>query len=252
MSRKIVIITDCSDVAYNELRGILFRSLEEGGVKEEVDIEPVVTVSPFSIINGSFVLRLMAEAYPSGTIFLVILNPMKDRPKRIFGKTHKGNLIFMGANTGVFSWFLKDFGIAELYELNDPGFLPFGGKYVHAPNIAKLIAGVPFKKLGTPFDTKKLANLSLDKGTIVNIDNFGLIKFIGELLEVEEGERFKISISGKEFIAKYGKRMMSYETGEWIIYPGSSLGLPELGKVRDNGAQEIGANVGDKITFKKI
>jgi predicted lysophospholipase L1 biosynthesis ABC-type transport system permease subunit len=44
---------------------------------------------------------------------------------------------------------------------------------------------------------------------------------------------------------------MSRDTGEWVIYPGSSLGLPELGKVRENGARELNAKIGDIITFKK-
>lgn len=252
MKKRIVIITDCSDIAYNELRGVILKSLIESGCANDVDIEPVVSVKPFSIINGNFILRLMAEAYPPETFFLIILNPVKKRPERIFGRTHKNNFIFMGANTGVFSWLIRDFGLENLYELRDPGFLSFGGKYVHAPNIARIISGVSFEEIAIPFDEKKLVEFELENGTIVHIDNFGLVKFIGEIRDAKEGDKFKIKTGKNELIAIYGNRMMSHETNDWIIYPGSSLGLPELGKVRKNGAKELNLDIGDKIFLKKI
>ena len=158
----------------------------------------------------------------------------------------------MGANTGVFTWFFRDFGIEELYELNDPGFFPFGGKYVHAPAVAQIAMGKPLNKLGHLFDIENVVKLDISKGTIVHIDNFGLMKFVGELAGLNEGDKLKIDINGKTLKAIYAKRMMSRETGEWVIYPGSSFGLPELGKVRENGAKELNTKIGDIITFKKI
>ena len=248
MKKRIVFITDCTDIAYNELRGVILDNIKN----EEITIEPVVSVVPFSIINGNFVLRLMADAYPKGTVFSIILNPSKERPARLIGRTKKKGFYFMGANTGVFTWFFRDFGIEELYELNDPVFFPFGGKYVHAPAIAQIAMGKPLNKLGHLFDIKKVVKLDITEGTIVHIDNFGLMKFVGELTGLNEGDKVNVSVNGKTLRAVYVKRMMSRETGEWVIYPGSSFGLPELGKVRENGAKELNAKIGDIITFKKI
>lgn len=248
MKKRIVFITDCADVAYNELRGVILDNIKS----DEIIIEPVVLVTPFSIINGNFVLRLMAEAYPESTIFSVILNPSKERPARLIGKTKKKGIYFMGANTGVFTWLFRDFGIEELYELNDPGFFPFGGKYVHAPAVAQIATGKPLKDMGRPFDIEKVVKIDIAGGVIVHIDNFGLMKFTGELRGLKEGDKLEVNINGKILKAVYAERMMSRETGEWVIYPGSSLGLPELGRVRENGAKDLNAKVGDIITFKKI
>ena len=248
MKKRIVFITDCTDIAYNELRGVILDNIKN----EEITIEPVVSVVPFSIINGNFVLRLMADAYPKGTVFSIILNPSKERPARLIGKTKKKGFYFMGANTGVFTWFFRDFGIGELYELNDPGFFPFGGKYVHAPAIAQIAMGKPLNKLGHLFDIKKVVKLDITEGTIVHIDNFGLMKFVGELTGLNEGDKLNVDVNGKTLKVVYAKRMMSRETGEWVIYSGSSFGLPELGKVRENGAKELNAKIGNIITFKKI
>ena len=248
MKKRIVFITDCTDTAYNELRGAILDNIKN----EEIIIEPVVSVVPFSIINGNFALRLMAEVYPEGTVFSIILNPSKERPARLIGKTKKKGFYFMGANTGVFTWFFRDFGIRELYELNDPGFFPFGGKYVHAPAMAQIAMGKPLNKLGHLFDIKKVVKLDIAEGAIVHIDNFGLMKFTGELTGLNEGDEVNVSVNGKTLKVVYAKRMMSRETGEWVIYSGSSFGLPELGKVRENGAKELNAKIGNIITFKKI
>ena len=247
MKRYIVFITDCVDVAYNELRATVLNLIKN---REDITVEPVVPVAPFSIINGNFILRLMAEEYPEGTIFSLILNPMKKRPERLIGRTKKKSFLFMGANTGAFTWFFHDFGVAELYELNNPKFFPFGGKYVHAPAIAKIAIGKSLKEMGKPFPIEKVLKLELKEGTIVHIDNFGLIKFIGELPEAREGTKFIVRVNKKIIKAEYAKRIMSKETGKWVIYPGSSLGLPELGKVRVNGAKELGVKIGDIISFE--
>ena len=248
MKKRIVVITDCIDVAYNELRGVILDNIKNDGIV----VEPVVPVTPFSILNGNFALRLMAEAYPEGTVFSIILNPSKEKPARLIGKTKKKGFYFMGANTGVFTWFFRDFGIEELYELNDPGFFPFGGKYVHAPAVARIAIGKPLNKLGHLFGIEKVVKLDISKGTIVHIDNFGLMKFVGELTGLNEGDKLNVDVNEKTLKVVYAKRMMGRETGEWVIYPGSSFGLPELGKVRENGAKELNAKIGDIITFKKI
>lgn len=240
--KRIVIISDCVDIAFNELRATIISSL-----KVKAEIEPLVPVAPFSILNGCFSLRLIAESYPENTIFSVVLNPLKIRPERIFGRTKKKNFIFIGANTGVFDWFLKGFGIQELYELNDPGFAPFGGKFIHAPAVAQLANNKPFKSLGTVFNHSKLASVNTPKGSVVHIDNFGLIKFTGVINEFKEGQKVSIKVNNKIIEAVFSTRMMSRKTGEWVLYPGSSLGLPEIGKVRENGANQHKIKIGDII-----
>lgn len=247
MKNRLVFITDCTDIAYNELRGTVL-----GVTNEQVELEPVVPVHPFSIINGNFILRLMADAYPEGTVFSVILNPSQQRPARLIGRTKKKNFLFLGANTGVFTWFLRDFGLEELYELNDPGFVSFGGKYVHAPAAAKIATGTDLKSLGKKFDESKILELKIETGTIVHIDNFGLMKFVGDLENFNDGDKLIININDRSVQGIFSKRMMSCNTGEWVIYPGSSLNLPELGKVREDGASELRAKLGDIIKFSKI
>ena len=165
MSKKkhIVCITDCTDIAANEIRSSLIPFTDE---RDDIVVEPIVPIEAFSVINANFVMRLMAEDYPEGTIFVIIFNPMKKRPASLIGRTEKKNLIFMGRNTGIFDWLTRDFGCKELYSANKqftafrPYFVSFSGKYVTAPTAGKIAMGAPLHELGDPFPkaSKKLFN----------------------------------------------------------------------------------------------
>jgi len=249
---NVVIVSDCVDVAYNEMRRKILNECEKLG-NYNVNVEPLVPTKEFSIINGAFLTRLMAEVYPPGTIFMVILNPSKERPARIFGETLSGH-IFEGANTGTLNWLIKDLGLKSLYEIKDPGFFPFGGKYVHAPTVAKISSGVPFEEYGDKRYSDFLVDFPIEDGTVVQIDNFGLMKIYGKAPQYEDEKKLRIYINGKESIEGiYTKRMMSHDDNVWALYPGSSLDMLELGKVRcKTGANELGIKIGDKITWETI
>lgn len=250
--KNVVVITDCKDVAFNEMRRIVINECSELGV-DEVEVE-LVSVAEFSLVNAAFLTRLMADYYTEDTVFSIVINPQKHRSPRIYGQLNNG-IKFFGANTGALSWVLNDFGYKSLYEVHDPGFISFGGKYVHAPNVAKLVAGVPMDSFGKLFAKEALATLDIDSGTIVHIDNFGLLKIMGETPKFEEGQKFKISINGEErFEAKFSNRMMTQDDRDWVLYAGSSLhSLPELGTVRyAEGYKEFGIKIGDKVTWTTV
>jgi S-adenosylmethionine hydrolase len=251
-TKNVVVITDCKDVAFNEMKWIILQECKKLGF-ENVNIE-LISVSEFSIINASFLTRLIAEQCPSNTVFSVVINPQKHRSARIYGKTKNG-MLFFGANTGALNWFLEEYGIQELYEVNDPGFITFGGKYVHAPNVAKLVAEIPFKTFGKKFSVDKLSKLEIPNGTIVHIDNFGLMKIKGETPKYNEGQKFKVFVNGEyKLVAVFSNRMMSREDKEWVLYVGSSLhGLPELGTVRyKEGYKNMNFKIGDIVTWEEL
>jgi S-adenosylmethionine hydrolase len=250
--KNVVVITDCIDVAFNEMKWIMLNECKKFGM-DDVSVE-LVSVSEFSLINAAFLTRLMGEQCPKDTVFSVVINPQKNRSARIYGRTANG-ILFFGANTGALTWFLEHFGIKELYEVHDPGFISFGGKYVHAPNVAKLVAGIPLEEFGREFPQDQLTKLHIPSGTIVHIDNFGLMKIMGDIPKFEEGQKFAIYVNEKYAVnAVFSKRMMGLDDKDWVLYVGSSLhGMPELGAVRHkNGYKEMGFSIGDIVTWKEI
>lgn len=247
MKRKLIIITDCTDVAYLEIRGAIYSNAH----KDDFEIEPLVKVQEYNITNVAFLVRLIAEIYPEGTMINVVVHPSQMRGERIVGKTEKKGIFFEGTNTGAFGWLLSDFGCKELYELYDSGFIPFGGKYVHAPAVGKVLSGCPLEELGNPFSKNRIKDVVRTEGTILHIDNFGNIKFVGKL-NGKNGDKYCIIIGNKKFRAVYWERMMEREDGELVIYPGSSFSYPELGIVRGNAAKELNVKWADKVICFKV
>lgn len=250
--KRVVVITDCKDVAFCEIRRQILSECEKLG-NSYTQVEPLVPAEEFSITNGAFLARLMAEHYEQDTLFMLVLNPCKQRPKRIFGQLLNG-VYFEGADTGTLNWLFNDFGIKSLYEIKESKFYPFGGKYVHSPTVAKMVSGIPFEEYGKEIGKEELCDFSIPKGAVVHIDNFGLMKIKDEFPNYQDGTKVKIFVNGKDSVdAVISERMMNYDTGTWVLYPGSSMTLPELGKVRcKDCTKEINVQIGDVITWEKI
>lgn len=244
----VVIISDCTDVAYAEMRGAILTNADGADVR----IEPLVPTAPFSVVDNAFGLRLMADAYPPGTILSFIMNSLVERPERIVGRTVRKDMIFEGPNTGAVGWLLDDFGLKEVYELHDPGFVPFGGKYVHAPAVGKLAAGADLATIANPFPPERVRRLPLTPGLIVHVDNFGNIKFPWPNLEARPGDRFRATVRGHWIDLVYWIRMMERADGEWVLYPGSSWDLLEIGQVRGKGFCALDVHPGDMVHVERI
>lgn len=256
-NRKIVIFSDCTDIAYHEVHQVLSDSFEREHITD-IQIAPFVPIKNFSIIHAAFSVRLLAEIYPKGTIFLVIANGASSNPARIFGQTNNG-IIFVGSNLGYFNWMIQDFGLKCLYKNKmdrTKDSRSFGGKYVQAPTVAKIASGIDYSVIGDEVDIGFLENFPIPDGTVLHCDNFGLMKIKAKpLTGFHEGDRFCISLNHKPILkAIYTESMKKCADGSWVLFSGSSLyGLPELGRVRSlNSANEINVKEGDIISWEQI
>lgn len=263
MKKRILIITDCSDLAANELHAVLALSLEKIGANDIV-IEPVVTVPEFSVLNASFVARLLAESYnPKNLTILSVVNTLdtsNSKRARIAGRLKNG-LQFVSGNTGVFSWLISDFGLDELYETDQTGlkgdkFISFGGKYIHAPIAARLAANGDLDAVKVDdFPEKNLIKLSYDKGVVLHIDNFGVVKIFNTSkdLRPKPNEVFVLLVNDEDKgNIVFCTSMKELSDGTLAVYEGSSLGLLEIGYVRCTGtAQKLGIKVGDTIALRR-
>ena len=259
VSTRIVYVTDCVDIAANELRAALLSATDG----QDVVIEPMVPARPaFSAVNGNFAMWLMAQDYPPGTVLLSTLSSARRRPLPLLGRTAKKDLVFIGRNTGVFDWLTRDLGCVELYSLarhygEGEQFVNFAGRSITAPLAARAASGEPLDRIGDPVGADVLHRLDLPDHTVVHADNFGNLKFTGEPERPAEGARYQVSpaspaASGRLTVeATYTQRMMGLPTGAFAVYPGSSYGLYELGCVRGDAAGALGLDVGDRLRLTR-
>lgn len=264
MTKRILVITDCTDIAAHELRATLVATLDKLKAKNVV-VEPIVHVKEFSILHGSFSARLLAEAYnPKDLTIMAVVNPLNtlsSKRARIAGRLNNG-IHFVGANTGIFSWLIKDFELAEIVEtdrtgLNGKNFISFGGKYIHAPIAAKvaMTGNIESVKL-REFKEKDLTTFCYEPGSIVHIDNFGVLKIMLKASQFEAtlGQKFGVFHKRKKIaVATFCYSMKELADGELAIYKGSSLDLLELGTVRQlDTSRKLRLEIGDIITLRAL
>ncbi len=144
-----------------------------------------IFVPPFQIKSGLFLSKLISDEIPHGrnTLFLAIVNPLKIKPKRIFGQLNNGSW-FVCADTGIFSLLFKDFGIKTVWKAKNQDHYPFGGLHIHTEIAGSLLKGIGGDKLGERISLENIKTLDPKKGEVVYIDNFGLIKKLLEKIKL--------------------------------------------------------------------
>jgi S-adenosylmethionine hydrolase len=201
----------------------------------------------------------MAEVFDHNvTLFVLVVHGVDSQPARIFGRTKSG-LMFIGNNSGYFNWLIEDFGLEYLYKNNTTRMVnghSFGGKYVQIPTAAHIIANQPLENIGTRVTENFLENFKIQDGTVVHIDNFGLIKIKSpNLKNLVHGQKLRLFVNGNEAEELiFSEKMKQEKTGEKVLFTGSSLaGLPEIAVVRaENSANLLGIKLGDIVSWQAI
>ncbi len=247
--RQLVIVTDCTDIAAVEIQLAISRELPSNDAEAIPLVGPIAPVAPLSLTNAAFITRLVAEALPPQSIILVVVSPLHGSIRRVAGRTIKKQITFLGRDTGVFHWLTQDLGCDELYEF-DREYQPFGGKHIWPAVVSEVLReGVP--ENSRPVHSPEVQTFPLQLGTIVHIDNFGIAKMWNPALgaQIEQSMQSRTmemrNSAGVTFQARIVTRLTEGRSGEWVIYRGSSLGLPELAQTRGPGAPSIGLKIGD-------
>lgn len=261
-TKNIVIVADCSDVAIEQIKAKFSKFLPE----DNLNFYPVI-VSNFQINNGILLSKLVADEIPHGknTLFLAIVNPLSDKPKRMFAELENGTLI-VGADTGIFTLLFDEFRIKQAYKNKEQGHVSFGGLHMHTTIAAKLLNRENKSNLGVKIPESNVKRRYPEKGEVVHIDNFGLIKLWYRMSDFDfsEGQKVKIkNENGEVFEAFFSTRMMDNDDNDLVVYPGSSLlkknkgddledyaktGLVEIGMVRSSKtAEKLNVEIGDVL-----
>jgi len=279
MSRTLQIITDITDASYNEMYAII-RSISERLSETPINIAPFTHVREYSITHGAFLTRLMAKNYINPVVLYTNVSPHPTHNTDVIGRTKEKDIIFLGANTGVFDWLVKDYGLAELVQITKrkpfivdgeciylPGEKPpknfdkrFSNKSEHLTFAAHTILGsiasavtlgMDFKLFGEERDRNFIVRHKIKKGEVVHIDNFGNAKVYGSI-SAKEGQRLLVLKDDKKVAqgVYITGRMMSQPTGSYAIYPSTSLtNMVDIALIRGDACKSLALNIGDVLAF---
>jgi S-adenosylmethionine hydrolase len=195
-------------------------------------------VTPFSIEEGSRFLAGVSLYYPSGTVFVAVIDPgVGTSRKAVVVKTNRGQYFVLPDN-GLVSHVVDRDGLDSAREIINTSWMigenvssTFHGRDVFSPVGAHLAAGWDFTLVGPVVPqlvhlTSKVATTT-DKG--IDGDVIGLDDPYGSLITDIPGDNFKalgyklgervtVHLDKKPFTLSYVKTFMDVPVGDPLLY----------------------------------
>jgi hypothetical protein len=226
------------------------------------------TVTPFNVTEGAYLLDQSAEEFPSGTIFVAVVDPHVGTDRNpILLETAKGKF-FIGPDNGLFTRVVVREGFSRAWMLDKPEFFratgvsrTFHGRDIFGPIAAHLAEGTDPERLGTPIKTLILLpdkeatfSASLISTEVLHIDRFGnVILSVASGSDVaaklKDGTLVKISIGKESYSAPLVKTYGEVDKGRLLLLYGGS-GLLEIGMNQGSAARQLKVEPGASVFLK--
>lgn len=195
-------------------------------------------VTPYSIEEGARFLAGVTPYYPSGTVFLVVVDPgVGTSRKAVIVKSKKGQFFVLPDN-GLISPVEDRDGIEGAREITNPAWMigdkvssTFHGRDIFSPAAAHLAAGADWTTAGP--ELKVLVQLqphlaTVDakgiSGEVIGVDDpFGSLITDITAAQFKElgyslGEKITVKIGNKPYTMPYVKTFMDVPIGELLLY----------------------------------
>jgi S-adenosylmethionine hydrolase len=230
-------------------------------------------ITPFSIIEASYILKTTYMYFPEGSIFIIVVDPGVGSSREILAIKTLSSHYIIGPNNGIFSEdFVKE--IEECIEIQNDDFFnkpisdTFHGRDIMAPVAAHLISGVPFDKFGPKFNIKHLKGIPFtlkfnhEKRNIhciiQYIDSFGNAttnipmdnnKIHNSEITIDEGKEILIEIKEKTHKGFFNLNFSNVPVDSLLFLVGST-GFLEISINQGNASKKLKLRIGDVITIK--
>ncbi len=231
-------------------------------------------ISPYSIIEASYLLKSTFNHFPKGTIFIIVVDPGVGSGREIIIIKTKSNYYFIVPNNGIIANVLDENEILECYLIqneqyfNNPVSNTFHGRDIMAPIGSHISNGILLKKFGPNFNISKLIEFPLKLEIFLEerkiicqiqfIDSFGN-GTTNIIIKNNKIRNFDI-ILANESILKFEIKNKTYEgtfTTHFsnvlvnsILFLVGSSGFLEVSINKGNASEELNFKVGDIITIK--
>lgn len=272
--KTIALLTDFGhdDIYVGVMKGVM-----RGLCRDAEFIDITHTVAPQHVREAAFALVNAYRFFPSGTVFLVVVDPGVGGTRRAIA-VEAGDYCFVAPDNGVLSYTLRGLGDYHAVELTNPRYhLPqisqtFNGRDIFAPVAAHLANGERLQALGgavTDLVKMPLPFLEIKErvvqGEVLHVDRFGnIVTSIGRV-EWVDAERItltsrfadaappipiyapsaRININGDVIEGVY-RTYSDVRRGEVVALIGSSSHL-EISVSQGNAARRFDVAVGDRV-----
>lgn len=240
----IIISTDFgSEGPYlGQLKAVLAR--EAPGVTV---IDLFANLPAFEIQAAAYLLAAYIEEFPSGSVFLCVVDPGVGSERRAAIVKADGRW-FVGPDNGLFNIIVQR---AEQVEWWDVQWRPerlshsFHGRDLFAPVAARIARGEAVAGVSVKPATRLLEGWPPELSKIVYVDHYGNLMTGMRLSSVDEDS---ILVAGEQSLHR-GITFSSVEPGQAFWY-GNANGLVEIAVNQGHADQVLGLKVGDRVHFQ--
>jgi len=216
------------------------------------------------ILHGAFVMSEACGLFPDGTVHLGVVDPGVGGPRSaVIVETER--FLFVGPDNGLLSLMAEGDGIKRVFEIQNERYMrdvvsrTFHGRDIFGPVAGHLSLGVAPEEFGPESRGLDMINLRPPEcvdgainGEVIYIDSYGNIitNIRAELIESGLGtSEIELEINGQRVKGLY-RSYASLGEGELGAITGSS-GRVEVAADEANGAEALGAAIGDKVRIEK-
>ena len=173
--QTIVFMTDFGvvDDAVAICRGVMYSIVPEVRI-----VDLTHQVRPFSILDGARFLYGATPYYPSGTVFVVVVDPTVGSARKAIIARSKRGQYFVLPDNGLLTLVEQRDGIEGVHEITNPGWMignrlssTFHGRDIFSPAGAHVARGEDWTKAGPEVPVKDLVRLELK---VAKLDERGL------------------------------------------------------------------------------
>jgi len=228
-------------------------------------------VSPYSIIEASYLIKSSYRYFPEYTVFILVIDPGVGSSRNILALETESHYYFVGPDNGLFPNILFEDEIEECVIVNNENYFvepvsqTFHGRDIMAPVGAYITNGIPLPNFGSYFNPKKFVHYPIKyelkpkehiiECTIQYVDSFGNIttnipikdNLIRDTeIELYEGKSIIFSANNKEIKGIYASHFADVPKKNLLFLKGSSNFL-EISINQGNAAENLNVSIGDII-----
>ena len=263
----IIMITDfgIKDFYVGAMKGAMYKVFPQAKIDEISH-----GVSKFDIKEGAYTLAKAAPEFPTGTVFVGVIDPgVGTQRKPIAMKTENGNY-FVAPDNGLLTLIGGSMGVAEVREITNRAVMrqdvqssTFHGRDIFGPAAAHLAKGFAFDKIGPVLKEYVQLPISFAKvvdGAIVGqidvIDEYGNVitnirPELFEKLGIQDGQTIEVEFSDqRSVVGKYVKAYGDVPVGFFVGLFGSG-GVFEVAINQGNLAEALKLEATGKCIVRK-
>jgi S-adenosyl-L-methionine hydrolase (adenosine-forming) len=256
----IALLTDFGTADYfvGSVKGVILSINPHASI---VDISHEIPAQ--EIEAGAFTLFAAHSAFPSGTIFLAVIDPGVGSARRPI-LVQAGDQVFVGPDNGLFSYFYakgahKTIVLTKEKYFRHPVSSTFHGRDIFAPVAAHLSIGVKAGEFGTEInDEVRLPALQpalMKDGVwtarIIHIDHFGncITNISRQILGHSLEDDIKLKINGKT-VTSFRKFFSEGASNGKLFAIWGSAGFLEIAAQNRSAAEFLRAKRGDAVRLE--